>query len=212
MTHRQHRLRARLDPAHRPAESARGPRDHDVLRLAAVAALRAEPAADIRRDGAHGAGLQTERALDHVLRTGGSLRADPDGAAAVGAPDGGAGPRLQWTGMKPRVSQRELLDHIAGVERIDFERWHRPLERDVAARVRVEKDVTAQRIVEIDHGWQSLGLDHDGFSRIDCLRARSRRARPLPPPRRIARHRAPSSGGPSPCSPSVAAAAAPTRR
>ena len=73
--------------------------------------------------------------------------------------------------MKPRVSQCELLDHIAGVERIDFERWHRPLERDVAARVRVEKDVTSQRIVKIDHGWQSLGLDHDGFSRIGCLRA-----------------------------------------
>ena len=174
MTHPQHGLRPRLHPAHRSAQPACRPGDHDVFGLASVPTLRSEPTADVGGDGSDRARRQAECALDHILRAGRSLRTHPNGALPVVVPHGRSGARLHRPGVQTGVAHGELLDHVARRERIGLERRHRPLVRHVGSRRFVHQHIAAQRVIEIDHRRQRFGVDDHHLCGIGRLRPRLR--------------------------------------
>ena len=180
-------------PAHRAAQLAGDPGDHDVLGVAAVAALGPETAAHVGRDGPHRAGLQAERstrsrtwprpAAASRPTTCSGRRRPSTAAPARGSI--GTGRRRGWRNVRSTTTSQAANGSPS-------KRRHGPLERHVGAGVRVEQGVAGQRLSQVDHGGQRVVVDDDRLGARRRPGPGSRRARPPPVRRRSARRRRPA--------------------
>ena len=114
VAHRDHVLRARLGPAHRPVELARQPRHEHVL---GQQPLAAEAAADVRRDHVHAIGLDLQRLRQRVSVLVWRLGGQPDPQPAV-LPDRRGRAWLDRSDVDPLAVELALDDDVAAIEQV----------------------------------------------------------------------------------------------
>ncbi len=176
--HREHVLRARLGPAHRPTQGPCGPRDQRPLEVRVD--LRTETATDVRRHDPHLLGLEAQvpgQRVAHVVRV---LAGDPEGDPAVLVPRGvfGAGsvdtaghrdPGVRLHGDAGHALDDEGLgDHDLGVVEDALDLAGAPAGREVRARL-VEQQwrVVAQGLLGAGHRGQRIDVGEHGLGRAD---------------------------------------------
>ena len=167
--HRDHRLPAALDVAHRLAQAQRR-RGHRGL-LGIGGDPRAEAAAHVGHRHVDGVLLQAQRAGEDVARRVRRLQRRPDAHAArlrVGHGDGGR--RLHGHGREALVDVAAAHDHVGALERALVR--GAALEGEVRALVGEQlRCVVLERALGIDDDVERLDVDLDELGGVDGRRA-----------------------------------------
>ena len=165
----EHVLAAQLRPAHRALQLAGEPGDEHVL--GRQTDLRAEAAADVRRDHAHLLRFETERPGQRVARAVGRLRGRPDSEPAVGLRARHGHAALHRAGGESLAVLREGGDDVAAVEQARVRILHRELRAHVGAKVGEEQRLAAQRDRRVRGRGQVVELHLDELRRVRSLQA-----------------------------------------